>query len=51
MYIHGLVPLIEEKHKQYEKNYIKSGSTFKDNVALTQEKIIRDKRLEVFKSF
>ena len=51
IYIHELVPLIEERHKQYEKEHIKSGSTFKGCGAVTQEKVIRDKRLEFFKNF
>lgn len=51
IYIHELVPLIEERHKQYEKEHIKSGSTFKGCGAVTQEKVVRDKRLEFFKSF
>ncbi len=51
IYIHELVPLIEERHKQYEKEHIKSGSTFKGCGAVTQEKVVRDKRLEFFKTF
>ncbi len=51
IYIHELVPLIEERHKQYEKEHIKSGSTFKGCGAVTQEKVVRDKKLEFFKTF
>ncbi len=51
IYIHELVPLVEERHKQYEKEHIKSGSTFKGCGAVTQEKVVRDKRLEFFKTF
>ncbi len=51
IYIHELVPLIEERHKQYEREHIKSGSTFKGCGAVTQEKVIRDKKLEFFKTF
>lgn len=51
IYVHELVPLIEDRHKQYEKEHIKSGSTFKGSGAVTQEKIIRDKKLEFFKTF
>ena len=51
MYVHEMVPLIEERHKQYEREHIKSGSTFKGCGAVTQEKVIRDKNLEFFKTF
>lgn len=51
IYVHEMVPLIEERHKEYEKNNIKSGSTFKGCGAVTQEKVIRDKRLEFFKTY
>lgn len=51
IYIHEMVPLIEERHKQYEKEHIKSGSTFKGCGAVTQEKVIREKKLEFFKTF
>ncbi len=51
IYIHELVPLIEARHKQYEKEHIKSGSTFKGCGAVTQEKVVRDKKLEFFKTF
>ncbi len=46
-----MVPLIEERHKQYEREHIKSGSTFKGCGAITQEKVIRDKQLEFFKTY
>lgn len=51
IYVHEMVPLIEERHKQYEKDHIKSGSTFKGCGAVTQEKVIRDKKLDFFKTF
>ena len=51
IYVHEMVPLIEARHKQYEKEHIKSGSTFKGCGAVTQEKVIRDKKLEFFKTF
>ena len=50
IYVHEMVPLIEERHKEYEREHIKSGSTFKGCGAVTQEKVIRDKKLEFFKS-
>lgn len=51
IYVHEMVPLIEERHKKYERENIKSGSTFKGCGAVTQEKVIRDKKLKYFKSF
>lgn len=51
IYVHEMVPLIEERHKQYEREHIKSGSTFKGCGAVTQEKVIRDKQLQFFKTF
>lgn len=51
IYVHEMVPLIEERHKEYERANIKSGSTFKGCGAVTQEKVVRDKRLEFFKTF
>ena len=51
IYVHEMVPLIEERHKQYEREHIKSGSTFKGCGAVTQEKVIRDKKLAFFKTF
>ena len=51
IYVHEMVPLIEERHKQYEKEHIKSGSTFKGCGAVTGEKAMRDKQLEFFKTY
>lgn len=51
IYVHEMVPLIVQRHKQYEKEHIKSGSTFKGCGAVTQEKVIRDKKLKFFKTF
>ncbi len=51
IYVHEMVPLIEERHKQYEKEHIKSGSTFKGCNAVTCEKNLKDKKLEFFKTF
>ncbi len=51
IYVHEMVPLIVERHKQYEREHIKSGSTFKGCGAVTQEKVVRDKDLEFFKTF
>lgn len=51
IYVHEMVPLIESRHKQYEKEHIKSGSTFKGCGAVSQEKIIREAKLQFFKDF
>lgn len=51
IYVHEMVPLIEDRHKQIEREKIKSGSTFKGCGAVTQEKVIRDKKLKFFKDF
>lgn len=51
IYIHEMTPLIEERHKAYERDHIKSGSTFKGCGAVTQEKVIRDEKLRFFKDF
>ena len=51
IYVHPMVPLIEERHKQYEREHIRSGSTFKGCGAVTQEKVVRDEKLKFFKDF
>lgn len=51
IYVHELVPLIEERHKAHERATIKSGSTFKGGNAASQEKLIREQKLKFFKTF
>ena len=51
IYVHEMAPLIDERHKQYEREHIRSGSTFKGCGAVTVEKVIRDKKLEFFKTY
>lgn len=51
IYVHEMVPLIENRHKQYEIKNIKSGSTFEGCGAVTSEKILRNKNLQFFKTF
>lgn len=51
IYVHELVPLVEDRHKEYERAHIKSGSTFKGCGAVSKEKIMRDPNLEFFKSY
>jgi adenylosuccinate synthase len=51
IYVHELVPLVVDRHKQYEKEHIKTGSTYKGCGACLSEKILRDEKLEFFKGF
>lgn len=51
IYVHEMVPLIDDRHKKYEKKHIKSGSTFKGCGAVTGEKATRDKKLKFFQTF
>lgn len=51
IYVHNMVPLIEERHKRYEREHIKSGSTFKGGNTVSQDKIIRDQQLKFFRTF
>ena len=51
IYVHEMVPLIEDRHKDYEKEHIKSGSTFKGGGGVSVEKIIRDENLKFFKDY
>lgn len=51
IYVHEMVPIIEERHKEYERRNIKSGSTFKGCGAVTQEKVIRDAKLKFFQTY
>lgn len=51
IYVHELVPLIDERHKEYERLNIKTGSTFKGCGAVIQEKIIRYPFLGFFETY
>ena len=51
IYVHSLVPLIEEKHRERERQIIKSGSTCKGCGAVMQDKIIRDPELKFFPGY
>ncbi|MDD4706411.1 MAG: adenylosuccinate synthetase [Bacilli bacterium] len=51
IYVHELVPLVEERHKQYEKDHIKTGSTYKGCGACLAEKVLRDVTLNFFKKY
>lgn len=51
IYVHELVPLIKERHKDLEKKVIKSGSTYKGGNGVTAEKIMRYPELEFFETY
>lgn len=51
IYVHEMVPLIEEKHRRYERDHVKSGSTFKGCGAVSKDKIMRDPELDFFRSY
>lgn len=51
IYVHEMVPLIEQRHIDYEKEHITSGSTFEGCAAVQMEKIARDPKLKFFKTF
>lgn len=49
--VHPRVPLIEKRHIEYEKQHLKSGSTFKGCGACLAEKVMRDPNLRFFKEY
>ena len=51
IYVHELVPLIEARHIEHEREQIKSGSTFKGCGAVTGEKAMRTSSLNFFKTY
>ncbi len=51
IYVHEMVPLIENRHKKEEQRRIKSGSTFKGCAPAMCDKIMRDQKLKFFKTF
>lgn len=51
IYVHELVPLITNEHKEYEKSNIKSGSTNKGCGAVSKDKILRKPNLNFFKGY
>jgi len=51
IYVHELVPIIEQRHKDYEKENIKTGSTFKGCAGCMIEKVSRNPELKFFKSY
>ena len=51
IYIHPRAMIIKEKHREQEKQYIKSGSTFKGCGAALAEKIMRLPEVELIENF
>lgn len=51
IYVHELVPLIEERHINYERSRIKSGTTSKGCGAVSAAKILRDPDLKFFETY
>ncbi len=51
IYVHPMVALIEERHKEYERKNLKSGSTFKGCGAALAEKVTRNPNLKFFKGY
>lgn len=51
IYVHELVPLVTEEHKNREREIIKSGSTYHGCAACNQDKIIRNPNIEFFKGY
>lgn len=51
IYVHELTPLVVERHRQYERAHVKTGSTYKGCGAALSEKILRDEKLEYFKGY
>lgn len=51
IYVHEMVPLIDERHIIYEKENIKSGSTYKGCGAVLKDKVMRSYDLEFFKGY
>lgn len=51
IYIHPRAMIIKEKHREQEKQLIKSGSTFKGCGSALSEKIMRAPEVELIKDF
>lgn len=49
--VHPAVPIIKKEHREYERDHIRSGSTFKGGAACMCEKIMRDPNVKFFKEF
>lgn len=51
IYVHELTPLVVERHRQYEREHVKTGSTYKGCGACLSEKVLRDEKLTFFKGY
>lgn len=51
IYVHPRTILIEQRHKDYEKEILKSGSTFKGGGAALAEKVMRNPKLRFFEGY
>lgn len=51
IYVHEMVPIIEERHCAYEREHLKSGSTFKGGGWASAEKLMRDPIVQFFKGY
>ncbi len=51
IYVHEMTPLIEKRHKDFERNNIKSGSTYEGCGAVSSEKLLRDEKLNFFRRY
>ncbi len=49
--VHPMVPLIEKRHIEWEKEHIKTGSTFEGCSACLMEKISRNPNLKYFRGY
>lgn len=51
IYVHEMVSLIEDRHKEREKAELETGSTYKGCGAVVAEKAMRNKNLQFFKGY
>lgn len=51
IYVHPMVPIIEQRHKDYEKEVLRSGSTFKGGGAVLADKVMRNPNLKYFTEY
>ena len=51
IYVHCRVPLIEERHKQWEREHIKTGSTHEGCGAVLRDKVVRDPDCKFFEGY
>jgi adenylosuccinate synthase len=49
--VHPRVPIIEERHKQLERDMVRTGSTYQGGGACLAEKVMRNPQLKFFKGY